>query len=239
MFRQIQSIEQFTGLFLMSTVPAYAADTLLSCFFKRCEEHLTFLETRHGYAPVIGLTRFSRGRQIIYPYRPGNTALPFRACARFENGALTLEFSYGEDDLRLDVFLYYRNIYRLSLPEILEAAQKQDSSCESKTHLATPACVAEAIENLAFSIRAHKRYFLKENERLIEKALTMRAIRLEHKIREQLRSDLSLVSVRAAEAYAHKDYKKVIALLTPYKNYLSPADIKKLEKARANLLRVP
>lgn len=212
-----------------------SAKDLLACFFTECESRFRFLEQKHDFHYLSGLVRYKDGRQIITPYRNQDVPKDFWAITRYEKDNIALEIVYGDEEFVIESYVYFQNIHRLNLSEILWAAKKDDGSVSGNRWASREAFLRDIICNMAASVEKHKRHILNPTQKTIDRAVTMRAKRLEENIREQYKKDLEKATTIAARAFHDRDFKRVLELLSPYEKDLATADSKKLMRARKNL----
>ncbi len=158
---------------------------LLTCFFTECESTFRFLELKHDYGYLSGLIDYRQGRQIITPYHGQSIENSFRAVTRYEMENNAIEILYGDKEFMIEAYIYINQIHRLSLSDILLAAKKDDNSTKNNRQITKQNQIERKIHNISASIKKNKRHFLEPNERMIERALTMRGKRMEQSIREQ------------------------------------------------------
>jgi hypothetical protein len=211
-------------------------NALLNCFFETCESRFRFLEQEYGYRYISGLAQVKAGRQIVVPYKGQNANIPFWAVTRYEQNEETLEITYGDSNFMLEGYLHDGQINRVSFAEILLAAHKGADAINGRAHVQTIKEISNLVTDMAGMIKTHRKYFLETRPKITERALAMRGKKLEQNIFEQYKADMAHASMDAARAFTAKDFKTVIALLTPYEKHLSAADAKKLEKARKSFL---
>ena len=213
-------------------------DNLLSRFFSECENCFAFLKQKHDFEELTGLAFFEHGRQIIKPYYVGDApAETFWAISRYEKDGLAIELSYGDKSFILEGHIYYQHMQRVGFEEVLQMAKKDDTDVRSRPWLTSEHHVAEAITDIAQSIKKNKPYFLKYNEKFVERTMVMRAQRLQQAIRDQHKQNIKYISLMSAQAFQEKNYKRVIQLLRPYQQYLEPGELKKLDLATQKFLK--
>lgn len=222
----------------MSHVSAFSNTSLLSVFFEECEAAFAFLQKDHRFGCISGLARHDKVRKVITPYTGQDVETPFYASVRYESKNTVLELTYGHEDFSIEGFLHFNTVYRLPLQDVLETAQKQDFSIHPKSRIHDPKTLNTTITDFARSVKNHKRYFLKYDQKFLEKAIEMRAQKIETQLRTEFEENLHLTLTHATIAFAEEDFRSVVVLLTHYKDYLPPADQKKLELARKALMSV-
>ena len=194
------------------------------------------MEQKHGYSYLSGLVEYRQGRQIITPYNRQNIQGPFLAVTRYEKDNQSLEILYGDKEFAIESYLYYDQVYRLSLGQMLAAVKKSDAGPTRHWLVTHEDLIVESIAGIARTVKKQWRHFLCPTPKIIERALTIRGKLMEQAVREQHKQDIEDASREAARAFMEKDFLKVIALLVPYERHLSASDLKKLTLARRNLL---
>ncbi len=217
------------------TPAADPARDLLDCFFASCESAFRFLEAAHGFARFGGLVSFQKGRKIIMPAR-GYGGGVFHALTRYEKGSQAVEIFYAGDRFTLEGHLYFDFVDKLDFTDILQAARKNDSASGTASWLTRKNALKDKIGAMGACFEKHKTLFLDPDRALIQRAFLIRAKRLEDAVRAQYKRDLEDASLRAARAFSDKDYRRVVAILTPHERNLGGAERKKLERARRFLL---
>ncbi|GJL85763.1 MAG: hypothetical protein DHS20C02_15380 [Micavibrio sp.] len=218
----------------MYNIEREPSEYLLACFFAECETQFRFLETKHGFKYFSGLVDYKGGRQIITPYKNQTIENGFQAMTRYEKDDDAFEIIFDDMYLSLEGYAYYNRINRFEFSEVLEAAKKTDSVLTGKKPVHHRDGVREAIEQIATPFKNHIKHFVAPTPKLIERALTMRGKRIEHKVRSHYEAIVQEACAKAAKAFLKKNYQSVIELLSPYERDLSAADLKKLEKAKKN-----
>ncbi len=211
---------------------------LLTCFFTECEKQFRFLEQRHHFSYLSGLVKYQGGRQIITPYKGVVSEAPFVAVTRYEKDFQAFEVSYSEDNYAVDCHFIYDHYQRLSFQEVLRAAKKSLTLSQTAYYTASVRTMQSVILDISETLKHGQKTLLPPSEKIIERALTMREMTLEQKIREQYRKSLDMISQKAAKAFTEKDFTAVIELFQPYEMDLSASDRKKLEVAKRKILEV-
>ncbi|MCC7305841.1 MAG: hypothetical protein IT558_06235 [Alphaproteobacteria bacterium] len=215
---------------------AVVTDSLLACFFTECEKEFRFLEQELGFTYYSGLAEYREGRLVIQPYDPGeNYESNGQAVTLYEKDATAFEISYNQENFVLDLYLYFGQVYRLELSEMLRAAKKEMLPGMDAPFHVRPAELAKVLKEAALLLRDNKDVILHPDGKILDRALTMREKLLEQRIREQYRKAFDAAREQAARAFLHKDYRQVLLLLSPFERDLDPADVKKLDIARKNL----
>lgn len=212
---------------------------LISCFFSSVEESFLFLEDHFRFRRVSGIAMQSGGRIVIVPYDGSVRSDIFWAVVRYEKDNLAIEIAYGDRNLVIEGHVYYGHIQRLSFEDILLTADICINDNEQAIRVASADVIGDTIRRLAGLVRQHKRHFLKYDPDMVDAVATLRARLLGDEIMRQHKNNVEQISLLGAKAYQEKDYKRVIELFRPYETYLSPADFKKLQAARALFLKHP
>ena len=226
---------------------------LIGCFLTRAEEALRFLEIEHGFGSFSGTLDYALGRQIIKPYRLRTSDTSPRASARSvalptqtlsgdvscpdaatiyerDNTALEMRFSPAEGFVHIHVC--FGRIHRLRFADIMQAARRGPLPHAESYRAEDDETLILAIEEAARMLHAHHDLITEPDMALIEWAVRMRDKIMEQQIRAQFRRDLEEAQQLAARAFVHKDYVRVIMLLSPYMHYLDAASARKMEQAR-------
>ena len=217
-----------------------SAQDLLSCFFSECERHFRFLEQKHNFGYLSGLVEYQRNYKIIKPFQD-KVALPnaredFTAITRYERDEMAIEIGFSKIQLSIEGHVYFDPVQRFEFSEVLTAAKKHAQGIGGDIGLTHEDMIASALEDMAKDMKTHIKYFVKPQNKLIERAQVIRSKRIEHAVREHFKTLLEDTSRDAARAFMNKDYKKVMTLLQPFEPYLPNADMKKLILARKHLL---
>ncbi len=220
----------------MQTKKVRDFDALLPCFFEHGENSFSFLEDEHGYKPVHGLVTYQAGRKIITPFKGQDYEVPFFALLRFEKAISAIEISFGDLDYYLEPSIYLDLYERFSLGDLAQAAMQDTAGLENSCFLTEPRDLIGALDGLGQALRKNMNVFIEPDVKIVERAKKMRTKRLEQSIKEQHRRYIQIMSEKAAEAFADKDYKSVIMILRPLGGDLYPADRKKLEIAMEHFL---
>ncbi|MGH1399413.1 MAG: hypothetical protein ACRBCT_09385 [Alphaproteobacteria bacterium] len=208
---------------------------LLTCFFQESEKQFRFLELEHGYRYLSGMVEYRNNYKIIAPFRNRSYDEPFLATTRYEFEEHALEILYGDENYHLEMFIYTDSFTRLSLQDILLARRKDGSLGAEENWLTKPEVIVDTLAVLAAHIREHATHLLPPNEKLVDRALTIRGKMIEQGIRAHYEKALKEAGTRAAAAFMRKDYQGVIDVLAPFVDDLSAADLKKLKLARRKL----
>ncbi len=215
-----------------------AAEHLLTCFFDRCGKEFGFLERKHGFTSIRGLSQHRNGRRIFTPFRaPCTVPVPFEAAMLFEKDDTALEASYGGGDYALDLHVYYGRIHRFLLRAVFEAARKSDATLDT-ARARTITVLEKTLQDAGATVRRNIGLITAPNPKLIERTLTIHDKRLEEGVRTQYRRDMDDAATEAAKAFTGRDYPRVVTLLAPYEEYLNAASLKKLNRARQHLLDI-
>jgi len=205
---------------------------LLNCFFNECESRFRFLEQEYGYQYFSGLATLEGGRQVIRPYKGQEVKAPFFATNRYEKNRRAIEISYGDEDYSLGAHIHIDFIHRLHVNDLLKAAQKDDTLVLPPLSARQPMPLKGGLGYISDLFKDNIKTLIDPPQRLTDKALNMRGKMMEEKIRQHYRTMMEAACNQAAKAYTQKDYARVIELYSPYEPDLSPADRKKLDKAR-------
>lgn len=92
---------------------------------------------------------------------------------------------------------------------------------------------------MAESLKDNLQIFTDADQKIIDRARTMRSRRMKQAIYNQYKKDLKEVCARAAKAFINKNYRQVIEYLMPYEQDLPKADLKKYEIAKRKLGLLP
>lgn len=222
------------GLSGHHTLPE-TADHLLSSFFTGCEKEFGFLERKHGFSSISGLTQYHKGRRIFTPFRaPSIVKLPFEAVTLFEKDDTAFEINYGGEHYALGLYVYYGRVHRFLLREVFQAARKHVKL--EAPHAFTSAALEKSLHEAGIAVRKNAKLIAAPNPKLIERTLTIHDKLLEEGVRAQYRRDMEDAATQASKAFTAKDWPRVVQLLAPYEGYLNAATTKKLLLARKNLL---
>ena len=213
-----------------------AAGELLRCFFSECERKFRFLEERHGYNFFYGLVEYRKNFKLIKAVESYDNLGSFQAIVRYEKNEQALEVLYGSEQFQIEGYVYYNAVDRYTFSEILKAAKKQGDIFQCDWGLTDTKLTEEAISQFARAVEKNARTLLEPNPRILERANTIRNTLLEQTIRQYHTEMLKSVSEDAARAFREKNYRRVIELLNPHKEYLKKAELKKLQRAE-ELLR--
>jgi len=213
-----------------------SANELLKCFFSECERNFRFLEQRYGYSFFCGLVEYRNNYKLIKPINSGIIHEPFIAVTRYEKDGCALEFSYSSQHFVIENQAFYNPVDRFSLAEILYAARKSGGQAlNGDWGLTNEALIHNTIQGMAATTEKYARIFLNPSSKLLNRAMAIRSKRMEQKIRQKHLQTIKLVCQDAAKAYREKNYRQVVRLLEPFRQYLKKAEIKKLERAKALL----
>jgi hypothetical protein len=214
---------------------AATAEENLKKFFSGCESKFRFLEQMHGFSYLSGLVEQKNNCKIIMPYRNQPLADTYSAVTRYEKHDTAFEISYGNHSSLIECLVYYGPILRFSLDELLIAGRRSQKAKARIMPLSTPDTQTALVE-IAETIQNNADLILEPPEKMIARAQSIRENRLETAIRKNFSERLKTLAFSAARAYREKNFRQVIALLEPYKNHLSSADLKKLQLAKKQLL---
>lgn len=212
-----------------------AAQTALTKFFSECESKFRFLELQHNFSYLSGLTEYKNNSKIIKPYAHQELDNSFLAVTRYEKNETAFEITFSPSTSKLECLAYYGPILRFSLEEILIAGRRSQDAGDQTLSL-TVTETPHTLAKIADTLQNNMDIFCAPSEKMIGRALTIRNARLETAIRKNFAERLKSLTFSAARAYREKNYRQVIALLNPYKNYLGAAELKKLELAKKQLL---
>lgn len=220
----------------LETTERKQAHTLLACFFNECEKHFRFLRLNHDFEHISGLVEYKNNRQIIKPLPESLSATPLVASVRFEKDMFAYEICFDYRNSHLLPLFFYQNIHRLHWSHLAAAAKKDETALGVYSNNNDTQILKANIEALSNAYLKHANDLLFPSEKLIDKALRIKATRLEHSIREQYKAQKDYASQQAARAFLEQNYKAVITYLRPYERDLGPADRKKLELSLKKLL---
>lgn len=213
-----------------------AAAELLRCFFSECEKRFRFLEQRYGYTFLCGLVEYQNNFKIIKPIQEHYDIGVFQAVTRYERDDQAIEILYGEDQFIIEGYAFYNPIERYELAEILNAAKKNEERAYGDWGVTNSELIQKTVRSMAHAIEKHAQLILDPSPKVLKRAMTIRQTRLEHTIRQKHQEIMNRASSEAARAYRKKNFKRVIELLEPHKNYLQRADLRKLEHSKKYLL---
>ena len=202
---------------------------LLSCFFSECEKQFGFLEGKHGFSSYSGLVDYQRGRHIIRPYNGQEIEGVFWATARYEKNDQSFEISFGDSNLSLKSHICYDRINRLAFGELLQALKIRDREDISGPWVQKEEELNEMIGKMSGIFKKNLSNILEPDQKTMDKAIVIHMNRLRQKVMDDHKKNIKEVSLKAAKAFCDKDYRRVIELLTPYKDYIARYDKKKLE----------
>ena len=209
---------------------------LLRCFFSECERHFRFLEQRYDYSFFYGLAEYRNNYKVIRPFLEDHVDQSFIAITRYEKENQAIEITFGSDQYYLEGHTYYSPIERFEFSEILSAAKKPNDYVAGDRGLKSATLIESTVSTMARHVEKSARILLEPKQKILDRAMTMRHSRLEHAIRQIHADGLQIVCASAAKAFREKNYRLVVELLEPHKNYLKKADLKKLERAKKTLL---
>jgi hypothetical protein len=212
-----------------------AAQITLKKFFSECESKFRFLELHYNFIYLSGLVEHKNNSKIIKPYAHQELDNSFLAVTRYEKNETAFEITFSPSASALECLAYYGPILRFSLEELLIAGRRSQDAGEQALSL-TITDTPHTLTKIADTLQNNMDIFCAPSEKMIGRALSIRNARLETAIRKKFSERLKSLTFSAARAYREKNYRQVIALLHPYKNYLGAAELKKLELARKQLL---
>lgn len=195
-----------------------------------------FLESRHGFAAFSGLASYERGRQIIRPFYKKSAPPPeAMAVARYEKNDNAIELIYDGRDYSLSGFALYNRIDRLSLADIAQSARADAQSLTGKSGLCSGEQIKERIHDMAQAFRRHARLLTAPDPKLVEQARIERAERIQAQIYARYTENMEFACRQAALAFAEKDYRRVVELLSIFERHLDRASEIRLITARRRL----
>ncbi len=160
----------------------------------------------------------------------------FSAITRYEKDEQAIEICFSSEQFLVEAYSFYNPFDRFELSEILIAARKDAQSLASDWGVTNSALIEKTLKRMAGSLQKHARIVLEPTPKLLERAMTIRTARLEQGIRQKHSNALKAICEDAASAYREKDYRRVVQILEPHKDYLQKADLKKLARAKKSLL---
>ena len=216
----------------MDQISGARSHDLLACFFEESESKFRFLEEEYGYLYLSGLVEYKDRYKVIKPYNKTEKYIdePFYAVTRYERNRQAIEIFYGDTNYVLDVFVYPNSIQRLNMRDLISAARGDVSTNKNLNFLTEKSNIVQSIQWFSQAMQSTPKV-LEPSDRLIERTTVMRETLLEQGVRAHLDKLVKDASIRAAEAFVHKDYKRVIDILRPYQGYLNASDLKKLRIA--------
>ncbi len=173
--------------------------------------------------------------KIILPFKNRHYDDPFLATTRYEFEQHAVEVLYGDENHHLEMFIYTDSFTRLSLQDLIHARRAGTDFTIEQNWLTCPKAITKTLSTFASYTREHAPHLLPPNEKLINRALTIRGKMIEQSIRAHYEKALKEAGERAAAAFMRKDYQTVIDILAPFVDDLPAADIKKLKLARSKL----
>lgn len=214
-----------------------AAGQLLKSFFSECERHFRFLEQRYGYGFFCGLCEYQNNYKIIKPFNGHNDISDsFIAVTRYEHSNQAIEIVYNSDQFFMDGYVFYSPADRFGFSEILNASQRADPRVDSDWGITDNVLITRIVERFAQGFKKNASLILNPQGKILDKALRIRHSKLETVIKKRHNEDIKLICEQAALAFREQNYRLVVKLLEPYKNYLKQADLKKLDRAKKYLL---
>ena len=214
----------------------FSAKQLLEHFFSGCESKLRFLEQRHGFTYISGLAEYRNNSKIIRPWRGQEVEETFIALTRYERAETALEIVFGEQQFIIESYVYYGPYQRFSLAEVLTAARKFSKGRTNDWGITRPQLIDESLMRIAKNLQNHHKAVLEPNEKLRERMLTIRDVQLEQAVRQHFSRTLKEATLAAAKAFREKNFRMVISMLEPYKNFLPSSELKKLQLAKKQIL---
>lgn len=212
----------------------------MSCFFETCEKQFRFLEQEFGFIYISGIAEYKQGRQIIRPV-PSQTQHPisvdsdFSLVTRYEKDERAIEFSYVLPDGNLTCMFHSDRVNRLRLHDLLLTLKKEIDLSALEKPAKQADLIVNALQCASKAIHDNPVLLDTADNKLYDRALTMRQKMLEHRLREQLKKEMDLSVNLAAKAFLQQDFARVIVLLRPYEAFLSSGDLKKLNHARKKM----
>lgn len=215
-------------------------EDLISCFFGECETLYRYLAQKYDLNYISGLSMYTQHRQVISGFRPGKAfARPFTATARFERldgfHHNTLEINFHEDTYALSSYVILQNIERINIEDLLKAAKKTSVIMAGGKPVYDVEAIEQEMAHLSKIVIDHADLVLDPDSRIVDRALVIKETLLEHNLRKTLQENMKEASLQAAHAFMKKNYVRVIEILSPYKTFLSNADLKKLRMAREKI----
>jgi hypothetical protein len=214
----------------------FSAKNLLEHFFSGCESNLRFLEQRHGFSYISGLAEYRNNSKIIRPWRGQEITETFTALTRYERADTSLEILFGEQQFIIESLVYYGPYQRFSLSEILKAARKIPKGKTNDWGITRPQLIDESLGRIAKNLLSHHKVILEPNTKFLDRMLTIRNVQLEQAVRRHFSQTIKDATLLAAKAFREKNFRMVISVLEPYKNFLPSSELKKLQIAKKQLL---
>jgi len=213
------------------------AEQLLKCFFSECERQFRFLEQRYGYNFFCGLSEYQKNYKIIRPYN-GQQEIgeSFLATIRYEKDHTAIEIIYSSDQFFIEGYMFYSPADRFEFSEILTAARKSNGNIAGDWGITDNFIITKTLQTMSACFEKNSHILLDPSVKLMDRALRIRHTRLEQAIRTQHSENIKEICAQAALAFREKNYRLVVKLLEPCRDYLKKADLKKLDRARQNLL---
>ncbi|MBX2833697.1 MAG: hypothetical protein KTR28_01865 [Micavibrio sp.] len=209
---------------------------LLERFFHSCEHHFRYLEQSCGYNYISGILEYRDNYKVIKSFKNQQIRNDFLAITRYERGLQAIEIIYGEEHFFLEGYVYYDRIRRFELSEVLAAAKKNDVSIAGEWGLSSPDMLEKSVQRIAESLKNNVSYYIRRDERLLQRAEAIRNHRIEQSVRKHFDKHIVEACTQAAKAFVHKDYTMVISILQPLEHYLASGDLKKLRLAEKYLV---
>jgi hypothetical protein len=215
-------------------------EDLISCFFGECETLYRFLSQKHDLDYIGGLSLYKNHRQIISSFKPGKPfARPFTATARFEKhgdaGTNALEINFFEETCALSCHVILGHVERINIDDLLKASKNTHAIKTDGKPVYDTEAIEQEMAHLSDIIISHANIVLNPDPRIVERAIVIKETLLEHNLRRTLKENMHEATLSAAHAFMKKNYVRVIELLSPYKTFLSAADLKKLRVARERI----
>lgn len=209
--------------------------SILSCFIEECERSFRFLETEHGFLYVSGVVDYKKGRIAIRPFPKEATHKNPWLITRYELADRSIEINFYADQSFIEPFFYIGND-RVSWRDLLGTSKKMgDLPCDGRI-VSSEDMLQKQIACLAHVLKKNHRIFTEASDKIMERALVMRSMFLEQKTREAYRENLQHISKLAARAFSQQDYHMAVRIYAPYAEYLTTADLKKLNLSRQKII---
>lgn len=196
----------------------------------------SFLETDYELEHSFGEYQYNKDKTSIIKISDYSQILPGYAVHRFDHPDFCLDIMYGDKEMVLEATILYKRIKKEFGPWlILMASGHHDPKISGSEWIRTKERMNEVLAEMSAAFRRNVQWIFNPTEEVIDRARILLGRRRVFDLQKQRSDDLSWAAWIASEKFRLRDYQKVVELLEPFVDLLSPAQAKMLQYSASQL----
>ena len=202
---------------------------LLGDFSRLSAAALSFLETDYGCRRAEGFSQFDGypGLSSLRTSNFSNVPGIFSYVVRYSDKEAVLDISYGDRELLVEpLIIYPTHKLRFYPSELLSAAgiTREAGTLSGGAWVQTREHMQSIVDQFAAALRPHWTVLRELKPQVLDRALIQRGRKMRFAQDEQRRKDSESACIQASTAFHSGDFRKAVALLTPF---IGDADLPK------------